>query len=143
MAVGAFVKADKEKRGTMKHIIQVFIVLLFIGTTGSSARCETSIHYSLCKKNVKSIDIVLQGNLYSLRIALTESAAEDFYLLTKDNIGKTLNIVFEDAFVTGADIDAPVRTGFLRSVPATKEGAGMLRQRILDDKNKAPCGQIK
>ena len=128
----------------MKNIIRVFI-LLFIGATSTSspARCDTDIRYAICRKNVKIIEVVPQGNLYSIRIALTESATEDLYRLTKDNIGKTLDIVFEDVLVSGGDIDAPISSGLILSIPATKEGANMLRQSILDDNNKTPCGEVK
>ena len=127
----------------MENIIRAFIFLLFIGAASSSARYETSIRYTLCQKNIKIIEVVPQGNLHSLRIALTESATKDFYRLTKDNIGKTLNIVFEDAFVSGAEIDVPISSGLILTIPATKEGANRLRQSILDDNNETPCGQAK
>ncbi len=127
----------------MKNIIRVFILLLFIGATNSSASCDTSLRYALCKKNLKNIEVVPQANLYSLRFALTESATADFYHLTRNNIGKTLEIVFEDILVTGADIDAPIDTGLIFSIPATKEEANRLRQSILDNNNITPCGQVK
>ena len=127
----------------MKNTIRVFILLLFICAISSSARCDTDIRYAICRKNVKNIEVVPQGNLYSIRIALTESATEDFYRLTKDNIGKTLDIVFEDVLVSGGDIDAPISSGLILSIPATKEGANILRQSILDDNNKSPCGEVK
>ena len=127
----------------MKNTIRVFILLLFICAISSSARCGTDIRYAICRKNVKNIEVVPQGSLYSIRIALTESATEDFYRLTKDNIGKTLDIVFEDVLVSGGDIDAPISSGLILSIPATKEGANMLRQSILDDNNKIPCGEVK
>jgi preprotein translocase subunit SecD len=117
----------------MKNIIQFFILLLFIGASNSSAIGGISIRYALCQNNIENIEVVPQGNLYSLRIALTESATEEFYRLTKDNIGKTLDIVFEDALVSGADIDAPISSGLILTIPATKEGANRLRQSILDD----------
>jgi len=60
----------------------------------------------------------------------------------KDNIGKTLDIVFEDVFVSGADIDTPINSGLILSVPATKDGANRLRQSILDDHGKTPCGKV-
>ena len=127
----------------MKNIIRVFILLLFVGATSSSARCETPLRYALCINNVKNIEAVSQGDLYSLRIALTASAAENLYRLTKDNIGKTLDIIFGDVLVSGADIEAPISTGLIRSIPATREGADSLRQSILDGSNKTPCGQVK
>ena len=127
----------------MKNLIRVFILLLFVGATSSPAECGTSIRYALCKKNVENIEVVPKGDLYSLRIALTESAAEDFYRLTEDNIGKTLDIVFGGILVTGADINAPIRNGIILSIPATKAGAYGLRQSILDDHNETQCGQVK
>ena len=126
----------------MKNIIQVFVLLLFIGAICSTAKSDTSIRYALCQKNVKKIEVVHQGNLYSLRIALTESAAEDFFRFTKDNIGITLDIEFEGFFITGADIDAPIKSGYILSIPATKEEANRLRQRILDSRNNTPCGKV-
>ena len=127
----------------MKNIIQVFIVLLIIGAISSTAKSDTSIRYALCQKNVKKIEVVPQGNLYSLHIALTESATEDFFRLTKDNIGKTLDIEFENIFITGSDIDAPIKSGNILTIPATKEEANRLRQSILDGRNEAPCGKVK
>jgi preprotein translocase subunit SecD len=126
----------------MKKNFLIFVLLLFIGTISSSAQSGTLIRYALCQKNIKKIDIVPQGNLYSLRIALTESAGGDFFRLTGNNIGNTLDIVFEDVFVTGAKIDAPVKTGYILSVPATKKEANMLRQRMLDGPDKTPCGKV-
>ena len=41
----------------MKNIIQVFILLLIIGTISSTAKSDTSIRYALCQKNVKKIAI--------------------------------------------------------------------------------------
>ena len=63
----------------MKNIILVFVLLLVIGAISSTAKSDTSIRYALCQKNVKKIEVVPQGNLYSLRIALTETATEDFF----------------------------------------------------------------
>ncbi|MCD4740998.1 MAG: hypothetical protein K8R67_00740 [Desulfobacteraceae bacterium] len=126
----------------MKNSIQIFVLLLFVGAISSTAKSDTSIRYALCQKNVKKIEVVHQGDLYSLRIALTESAAEDFFRLTKDNIGKTLDIEFEGFFITGADINAPIKSGYILSVPATKEEANRLRQRILDSRNNTPCGKL-
>ena len=126
----------------MKNIIQVFVLLLFIGAISSTAKSDSSIRYAICQKNVKKIEVVQQGNLYSLRIVLTESAAADFYRLTKDNIGKTLDIEFEGFFITGADIDAPIKSGNILSIPATKEEANRLRQRILNSHNNTPCGKV-
>ncbi len=127
----------------MKNIIQVFVLLLFIGATSSTAKSDTDIRYALCQKNVKTIEVVSQGNMYSLHIVLTESATEDFFRLTKDNIGKTLDIEFEGLFVTGADIAAPIKSGTIRSIPATKDKANRLRQSIFDDRTKTPCGEVK
>jgi hypothetical protein len=127
----------------MKNTIRVLILLLFICAISTPARCDTDIRYAICRKNVKNIGVVSQGNLYSIRIALTESATEEFYRLTKDNIGKILDIVFEDVLISGGDIDAPINSGLILSIPATKEGANTLRQSILDDNNKTPCGEVK
>ena len=127
----------------MKNNTLVFLVLLFICAIGSSARCDTDIRYAICRKNVENIDIVFQGNFYSIRIALTESATEDFYRLTKDNILKTLDIAIEDILVSGGDTDAPISSGLIHSIPATKESANRLRQRILDDHNKTQPGFCK
>ena len=49
-------------------------------------------------------------------------------------------MVFEDVFVSGADIEAPIKSGYILSVPAIKEEANRLRQRILDGRNETPCG---
>ena len=83
----------------MKPIIQIAVLLMFIGVINSTARSDTSIRYVLCGKNVKTIEIIPQGKQYSLGIALTESAKEEFFYLTKSNIGKTLNIEFEDTLI--------------------------------------------
>ncbi len=127
----------------MKNIIRFFVLLLFIGAISSTAKSDTPIRYALCQKNVKTIEIVPQGNIYSLRIALTESATEDFFRLTENNIGKTLDIEFEGVFITGADINAPIKSGYILSVPGAKEEAIRLRQKILDNRNSAPCGKVK
>ncbi len=119
-----------------------FILLLFIGAMSSTAQSGALIRYALCQKNINKIDVVPQGNLYSLRINLTEAAAGDFFTLTGNNIGKTLDIVFEDIFVTGAKIDSPVKTKYLLSVPGTEKEANRLRQRMLDGLDKTPCGRI-
>jgi hypothetical protein len=68
---------------SMKNILQVFILLLFIGAISSTAKSDTSIRYALCQNIVKKIEVVPQGNQYSLHIALTESAAENFLRLNK------------------------------------------------------------
>ena len=127
----------------MKNIIQVFVLLLFIGAISSTAKSDTSIRYALCQKIVKTIEIVPQDNLYSLHIALTESATEDFFRLTKDNIGKTLDIEFENVFITGAHIEIPIKSGYILTIPATEEEANRLRQSILNDRNEEPCGKVK
>jgi len=127
----------------MKNTLPVLIFLLVVGAIGSTANSDTSIRYVLCRKLVNNIEAVPQGNLYSLHIALTESATEDFFRLTKDNVGKTLDIEFEGAFVTGATIDAPIKSGYIMSIPATKEEANRLRESILDRHNETPCGIVK
>ena len=127
----------------MKNIIQVFILLLIIGAISSTAKSDTSIRYALCQKNVKKIEVVPQGNLYSLHIALTESATEDFFRLTKDNIGKTLDIEFENVFITGAHIEVPIKSGYILTIPATEEEANRLNQNILNSRNEESCGNAK
>ena len=119
--------------GAMKPIIQIAVLLMFIGVINSTARSDTSIRYVLCGKNVKTIEIIPQGKQYSLGIALTESAKEEFFYLTKSNIGKTLNIEFEDTLISGADIEVPINSGYILTIPATKEDAERLRQGILYD----------
>jgi|GEM_PF-3322172 len=126
----------------MKKYILVFVLILFIGTLSTTAQSGTLIRYALCRENIEKIDIVPQGNLYSLRIALTGSAAQDFFALTENNIGNNLNIVFKDVFVTGAKMEAPVETKHLLSVPATEKEATRLRQRMLDGSDKTPCGRV-
>jgi preprotein translocase subunit SecD len=127
----------------MKNIIQVFILLLIIGAISSTAKSDTYIRYALCQKNVKKIEVVPQGNLYSLRIALTESATEDFFRLTKDNTGKILDIKFENVFITGAQIEVPIKSGYILTIPATEKEANRLRQSILNGRNEEPCGKIE
>ena len=127
----------------MQKTIQIVVLLIFIGAIGSTAKSDTPIRYALCQKNVKKIEVVPNDNLYSLHIALTDSATEDFFRLTKNNIGKTLEIVFDDVFMTGADIVAPIKSGYILSVPATEKEANRIRQSILDGHAKTPCGKIK
>jgi preprotein translocase subunit SecD len=127
----------------MKNIIQVFTLLLFMGAICPTAKSDTFIRYILCQNNVNKIEVVPQGNQYSLHIALTGSATEDFLRLTRDNLGKTLNIEFEDVLVSCAVIDAPIKSGYILSIPATEEEANKLMKRILNGHNKTPCGKVK
>lgn len=126
----------------MKKIAKIFILLVFIGAFSSTAKSDPSIRYALCRENIAKIEVVPQGDLYSLHITLTESAREDFFSLTKENIGKTLDIVFKDVFISGADIEAPIKSGCIISVPATKEEAHTSKQRILDSRDDAFCGKV-
>jgi preprotein translocase subunit SecD len=127
----------------MKKAVFIFVLVLFIGGINSTVKSDTPIRYVLCSQNVQKIEVIAQGKLYSLQIVLTASAAEDFFRLTRDNIGKTLNIEFDNEFITGADIVGPIKSGYLVSVPATKEEADNLKESILSSRNNTACGKLK
>ena len=127
----------------MKNIIRITVLFLSVVVASAAAKSDISIRYALCRENIDRIEVVPQGNLYSLRIILTESAADDFFQLTRDNIENTLEIVFGSTFISGAEIAAPIESGSILSVPATEEEANRLMQSILGSHDNTFCGRVK
>jgi preprotein translocase subunit SecD len=98
------------------------------------------LKYSICQNNIAKAFVYSQDDYHAVDIQLTPKATEEFSKLTKENIGRRLEILFKNEVVLSAIIMDKIGSGGIRLNAMSEKEANKLLNNILNHVPEQPCG---
>ena len=120
-------------------IISILLLApIYLGV--SVAFASDILRYSLCQNNIANAFTYSHKDYHAVGIQLTQHATEAFAKLTKENIGRRLEILFRNKVVVSAAITDDIKSGQIQLKAMSEREANKLLEEILNQSPKRPCG---
>ena len=121
-------------------------VLLLLACSGAPSSEADPMRFRLCRTNVSTIEparMVAEPAKWLIHVRLNSGATQNFEAITRDNIGKSVRVLYGDGeTLLEAQIQAVISSGVISGGSfATQSEAAAARSQILDSSS-SQCGLL-